>query len=375
MLFYYSIAITAALLALGATRFKGKSSLVYWICIAAIVALYCCVAGFRATSVGTDTNYYGVNSFAAVSQESFLTFFTLYYRSWGLLYKFMAWAIINLTHSFFWYLFVIEFLTVVPMLWAAEKLTGKYFPVAVAIFGLVFFPISFNLMRQMIAMSFLLVAYVYLERGKPLGFLGWLVVATLFHNVVLIGALLYPLFAFGKPGYFSPSIKFILLSIFVTLLIVVSPRLFAWLVGTTGYYTEYYTGSGYTQASGGMRSGIELLGVFVSLGFLAACLLWRKGKGLVISPTLQRLTMIVLLGTILFFLSLMSFWFYRFGLIFIYFWIFLIPAVVKEIHGASEQRFFLVVALAVMAVFAFDYFVPQGSHEVIPYVLATNLNI
>lgn len=146
---------------------KTSSRVVRYATLGLLIFVFCYFASVRDMSVGSDTSFYGYPTFQGAIRYPFLTFVSSgVYSSWGFLYKVIAWVVSNFVGSFQALLFAIELCVAAPIVFAGRKLAGKHFPILIALFAIYFYPLSFNLMRQCIAMSFLLPAYYALEKKK-----------------------------------------------------------------------------------------------------------------------------------------------------------------------------------------------------------------
>lgn len=66
----------------------------------------------------------------------------------------------------FWYFFTIELITVIPVILSVCISCKENMPIAMVVFALVFYPMTFNAMRQMMAMGFLLLGWALMSRKK-----------------------------------------------------------------------------------------------------------------------------------------------------------------------------------------------------------------
>lgn len=146
---------------------------------------------FRGENVGTDTS-------AILNTEKALSFFILYdsqgmiSRSSELLYMGLLMFIseFNLPGEIAIYFFSI---TTMLFLYLALKRSGVAMPIAVLVFTLMYYLLSFNIARQCLAISILLYAYTFLisEKPKTLVFFILLFVAMMFHMSSIIALLVF----------------------------------------------------------------------------------------------------------------------------------------------------------------------------------------
>ena len=191
-------AISAALIAIAEKR-KTK----YFVLLSAVALLLpCLLAAFRAVNVGTDTTVYlKPVTHAAMQAENIGEYFrTYWFYSWKNVYikdydigfSLLVYFVAKLTSSMAAVQFAVSALIVVPVYVAIVK-NRKKGPVwlGMLVFYLYFYNSTLNMMRQWIAMAFLLLAFQFLVEKKW----GWVaffsVVAALFHSSAVIVAIIY----------------------------------------------------------------------------------------------------------------------------------------------------------------------------------------
>lgn len=167
----------------------------------------CLIAAFRATTVGTDVEVYVTRlTDAAFSSSSFGNFRS---GSWSIGYRdqlisdyeigfsLMLYSVAKLTHSLPAVLFTIQALVVIPI-FAALARNRKKMPVwlGMLVFYLMFYNATLNMMRQWIAMPFLLLAFQLLAEKKYLGCAIFSAVAFLFHLSAILVIPVYVVYWF-----------------------------------------------------------------------------------------------------------------------------------------------------------------------------------
>lgn len=373
MVVYYFIALMTSLLAYWAVDVSRVPRWLKTALLALIVAVFAFFAGARATSVGTDVMVYGLDAFLVAKGSSFLGFFNYsVFSTWAPLCKVVMWLSANFMKSLFWYFAIIQICTVVPVIWASYKLTNRMFPLAVLMYALIFYPMSFNLMRQFMGMGFLLVAYVFLSKHRYTPFIIYTVVAALLHNACLVGFLVLPLFLLANVEHISLPIKLIIVSIVGIALLAFSSTILPWLTSTTGLYSDYTTGSAVTSG-GGRRTAAEILVLYLLIAFMAMVFQKDQQMDPWLHSRIAQLSIIVLLGALTWLLGLVSLWLYRIGLMLVFYCILLIPAIAEAISRRQERLFFVTTVAFLLFVFSTDYYVVQLSNEVVPYSFKNNL--
>lgn len=369
---YLFAALMTCVLGFGAVRFRARSKLASIAALALIVVVFCYLAGARDITVGTDTSYYGQMSFLRARNASFYDFFfRSIYASWAPLAKVTLWVAANIWKDFFWYLAVIQFVAIVPLIWASYRFCGRSFPLAVTIYALVFFPMTLNLMRQFMALGFLLTAYVWLDRKNIPVFLLFILVATGFHTTALLGILIWPLAHLAGSKLFSLPIKLLLLSCGMALVFLFADRALQFAADVMGGTYDSYINGITAKAGGGTRSIVFLFGIF-SMGGLISYLLIRPGEMAGDEKErVESMALTVLLGIFFWSFGLVSFYLYRMGLNFLYFCVLLVPLLVNCVPGRSERRFLSIVFVIMFVAFFYDYYVIQAANDAIPYLFSS----
>lgn len=369
MFAYIAITMAAFSIAYAGNYFGEKSKVGGCLLLVLSVAIFCFFAGARDISVGSDTHGYALGSFHTALSTSFSSFyFDSWYKGWAPLYKCLCWFISNLGHSFFWYMFCVQLLTVVPVYITSYKtLDKRYAPLALLVYGLVFYPLSFNMMRQMVSMSILLFAYISANDRRPVSFCLFVLLAAAFHGSALIGAAIYPLVVLStsKTSYLSSGIRVLVISLFSLAVIVFAPQILSF-TDSIGFYSAYTSGSAIT-VGGGLRTVVLTVGataLIVPLGWL---FIRRSSK----TPrlALAGLLTTVIFGVVCLPLSLISFYLFRIGFYFLYFAVLAIPTCFSLIEDTATRLFFEMIVIALLLVWDYDYYIVLGLHDVTNYFM------
>lgn len=156
--------------------------------------MFCIAAGVRDVQVGTDVAMYVIPSFDAAQQMGFWEFATQgEFARWMPFSKILFWLIPNATHSLVCLLFMIHAVTVIPLFVALRSVLKDKAWIGVLVFGIAFFPLSLNIMRQFMGMGFGLLSYLFVRKRKPVAFLLFIVIAAMFHETSFLGLLIYPI--------------------------------------------------------------------------------------------------------------------------------------------------------------------------------------
>lgn len=287
------------------------------------------------------------------------------FQEWSPLFKLLCWFSSTIGGSLFWYFFAIQFATVVPLYLALYKGLDRYMPFGVFVYAIVFFPMSFNMMRQMISMSFLLLAIIEANDKKPGQFIMWLLVAAGFHNSSFIGIYLYPIIYYMTTvkGRFSKGIRALIFVLLNGALVLAAPQILMF-TDSIGFYSAYTSGTGVT-AGGGMRTIVLTAAIMLVMFFIGGVL--TKAAKRTARLDEAGLAGVVAFGLICLPLSLISFWLYRIGFYFLYASIFAIPNCACLIKDRATRFVFFSLCGVLLVFWSYDYYVIQGCHQVIPY--------
>lgn len=369
MIVYILVAIGTTIFAWASTKASSRVLQAIFLCM--ILFTFGLVAALRDISVGTDTGYYGYLTFEQAIYYPFLTFISpQVYSSWGMLYKAVAWLVSNVFGSFQALLFAIELCATAPVVFAGRKLAGKSFPLLIALYAVYFYPLSFNLIKQSIAIGFLLPAYYELERNKIGFFFFWILVACLFHSSAAFGLLLFPFYMVTKAGKMSLGAKSALVLAFSSAVVFAVPFLLNLFAHYLSHYSAYLDGGSQTISGHGYRNTVEML-----TGFLAVILLWAMFKIKNSDPTdslmsrrIGATALLVAFSVIVTSLSTYSISMGRIGLYFFLFFVLFVPTCKESIPGNKERLFFSTFAVLTLALISIDTYAITGQGEVVPYV-------
>lgn len=190
-------------LSVGLIAFGEKKRLPVFLGISALALLIpCLIAGLRAENIGTDVTVYvkQLTRCALVSDDLKDYFNCYWYAEWRNLYvkdyelgfSFLVYVVANIAKNMGAVLFAIQALTVLPIYIALSRNRQKM-PVwfGMLLYYFLFYNSTLNMMRQWIAMGFLLLAFQLLLEKR-----GWLTavftaVAFLFHTSAILAVPIY----------------------------------------------------------------------------------------------------------------------------------------------------------------------------------------
>ncbi len=189
--YIFGFIISIALFALSDKVVKKQR----WVLAVPAILIPCLIAGFRAASIGVDTEGYLVPmAKAAMASSSYKDYMSSsWFRIWRNLFvkdyeygfSFVVYVISKLFKSIVAVQFVVQLLTVFPIYVASYVSKYKTW-ICMSVYYFIFFNTSLNMMRQMIAVSFGILAVQYfMEENKKLFFV-FFVVSFLFHYSAVI---------------------------------------------------------------------------------------------------------------------------------------------------------------------------------------------
>jgi len=94
--------------------------------------------------------------------------------------------------------FIYNLLTLLFVFLGLKNIDKQYRPIAYLCFLFLFFTVSFNAMRQMLAVSIVFFSYKYAINKRMLLFIATILFATIFHTTAIFSIILYPLMNLNK---------------------------------------------------------------------------------------------------------------------------------------------------------------------------------
>ena len=178
---------------------------VFWSAVALLVP--CLIAGMRDSSVGTDVLVYAEPLYQLARQSDGLAGY--YSSSWWDVWRWsgpadyepgfsvLVWLVAKAFGSLGAVLFSIQLLTVLPVFLAlARRRDRTPVWVGMAVYYLMFFNLSLNMMRQAVAMAVLLYGFRFLEERRPARYALCVGAAMLFHVSAALGLVVMAVYAF-----------------------------------------------------------------------------------------------------------------------------------------------------------------------------------
>lgn len=189
--YLFTFALSAGLFELGSAceGLRNGRRLSLLLCALAVIPL-CVLAGARDVTVGTDTAGYGVFVYQQGILSSSFEGFTqaLDNSSWDIapLFALGSFIVIKLFESQFAFFFAIELAMLIPVVIAARNASNKHLGLIMLAYMLVFFIPGLNMMRQSIAMGFVVLAVLSMIRSRYIRAVVLSVVAILLHASAVV---------------------------------------------------------------------------------------------------------------------------------------------------------------------------------------------
>lgn len=350
----------------------------------AIAILFpCLLAGLRDVSIGTDVEGYAKPLFIiaenSMALEGYLKSKYLYLyivkfvTDFEIGFSLIVYIVTKIFHSFIIELFVIQLFIIVPVYKSLVYFKGK-FPIwfGMAVFYLMYYNTSLNMMRQWIAMAFLLYGFHFILENKYILYFVTIGFAMLFHKSALIGIVVFILYQYMnsaifenikisiKSGKYNSTIIRLLLILFIGLVL---------LCGLNNLYylfSELPFLSGYAQyISGNVKFSINQIIVRIPIIILFVCN-WEKIK------KEKRLGCFLLSALImdLIISQLVNVSFGQSGRIALYFGcynIFSLPLIYTSIENRQKKIFIKDLLIIYLFFYWWFYYVYKNVSETYPY--------
>ena len=207
--------------------YNKKNKILRFIFISIGLLIPCVLAGLRDITLGSDTKGYVIELYnLAKNYDSFIEYFnkcSIVYNINDFLYILVTFFSAKIFNNFNVFLFIIECLVIIPIFIALKynKKSNINIVFGMYIFFMFFFNVSFNMLRQSIALSFSILGLTLLEK-KQKKYLPWLflAIAVGFHVTALIMIFSYLIYYFLKNKKISFRIK-IIIEIIIALLSII----------------------------------------------------------------------------------------------------------------------------------------------------------
>ncbi len=347
-----------------------------------MILIPCLVAALRAFTIGTDVKVYAEPMFNIAKQSN--NFFEFLNQEWVLSYvrrkiidteigyDLLVYISANTFNSMRMLLFLTEYLIIAPVYYALYKQKDKIsIWLGMFVFFCMFYNGTLNIMRQGIAMSFILLGFSCLMSKEKKKALICLVVATLFHTAAVIAIVIYGIFyfslnddlklfsiinKFSKTKFMSKTRKVVVILILTILLIVFFDIVISLLAQTRFYSYVRYIQNGFSFA---------IKPILIRMPFLLLIFMcWDSFKE---NDYAVFYTSLLIIDMVLSQLIATSAQTIRISMFFSYFNILAVPTIVSYLKKHRRSK------LSAIVVFLWAYWmyytVLNGSGETYPYVL------
>lgn len=244
---------------------NSKSAKILWALAGIIPAL---LAGVRAESVGSDTSgYIKLIHDMCSNNVNWKLIIGSYQCEIG--YYFINFIVTRITESFQVFLFIIQLLILVPVLYACKDNEDLIEPhLSYLFFLMLFYNRSLNMCRQSIAISFCMFSVRYIRKQKFSKFAICIVLAMSIHRIAFVFFALYIMtyFLLKKEGTFYKFVFLVIAGGLLAFYQIIINKLMS--LGYIGSHYSYYVNGG-NQNISSVELGIKCL-------FITLILLNRK---------------------------------------------------------------------------------------------------
>lgn len=258
-----------------------------------------------------------------------------------------------------WFMFtVFSALTILPIYYGIKNFNLKHPSTAYLLYLLVIFPVSFNAVRQLAAMSMVFLSVSLLYKRKNIAAIVPFIVATLMHKSSLILAIFLPIILL-----FIHKTTFKFREIFSMFVIGVVVLLSGSVVFSTFMQSSILSDySQYASTSNAAAGSILILKIVIFSVFLTFTIMGKLQKleysRLFVVMSFLEIAMLVI--------GLSSVDISRFAMYFSVFSLLLIPSVTESFTRQAQRPILLLVLLYGLAMFFIQYFILKGS-DIFPY--------
>lgn len=196
---------------------KGNNKILFFIISSIVVFLVAAFAGVRDKTVGTDVLTYAEPILTSI--EKYGLNFTMKYANVEHLYILLSYIVTLIRGNLNVLLFFIQLLIlIIVYIYAYKNKNEVSITMIVAVYLFMFYGITFNLMRQSIAMFIMLYALKYIKERKLVKYIISIIIAMNFHITAVFLIFLYWLYPiFNKKDKYLYQIIIISILIFVIL--------------------------------------------------------------------------------------------------------------------------------------------------------------
>ena len=182
------------------------------------------IAGIRNINVGTDIKVYGIYMFNIARSHSIIGYFGIV-GTGDILYSFLNILTSLLSDNIHVLLFIIQFINCsIVFIAIFKERENIHMSLSYFIFLSTLYFRQLNLLRQGLALSFVLLAFVLFKNKKIKSTIFCMIIASLFHATAILAIPLFVIYKYvkddNKNDNYSESYKYFLVAIYISLILV-----------------------------------------------------------------------------------------------------------------------------------------------------------
>lgn len=361
MIRYLIIFAIVFLLSLISKFFINKSKFISSFFSLTCIIILSIFAALRGYSVGTDIHVYGWEYF--YESAGFKTLFS-YIASHDFVEPFyygLNYIIYRLFGDIHYFFFAMQFIIsalIFAIAYDEEKKKKGVFCIYILSYLFIWYNSSLNIMRQSLALIFVLYAFKYLEKMNIKKYIFFVFIGFLFHSSAIV-CLSFPLLnkiSKSKNAYkYIVIISIVLLGIFSSLRPMVNL-----LIHIFPFFTKYFNYILYEN--GNMITNYAIFKVLFLLVVLAF------SKPVLTEHKNNILYYFIILDLVFYFSSMFIKFGYRLSYFFLPFYIYLFPRLDSGLKNYKGRSFYRLVLVLLLMIYWYYRFVIVGYDGTIPYV-------
>lgn len=319
--------------------------------------------------IGFDYNMYAIG-FRQMSAEGFRS---LTYKDWEIGFVLLTKVLGLILPNYIWYIGFLSFLAIIPAAIFIAKNSEMPWLSAILYINLFVFFMEMNFLRQMIAVSLVMLAWLFIKKNKFILFALTILFASLFHQTVL---LMLPVYFLIK---MQPKLKELIVYGYFILWFYMASEGFINIL--TGFYHEEYSNTVF------IKEGVSFVYAIVPLVITVAAFVLVKCGTVNVTNENKYLINLSLICTILMVTMSKHSIIERISHYFVIFLILLVPVLIRSVSAkgvyftfgsgrvidltAEKHRKILAMSLLagilVLSYFHFYYGIFENAHGATPY--------
>lgn len=334
--------------------------------IALALLLPALLAGFRDISVGFDTSKYLLSYFQrALNSNSLFNYSKIMSESYdnpGLVFNIIVYFAKMVSHNMNFLMFLLEAITLIFVYLGFDFFKREInVSFAMLLFYLFYYNVTYNAMKQMLAIAICFFAFRYVCNKKFFHYLLWVTVAMLCHTTAAVSIILYFIYQFVTNKKFK--IVNILIIIIVTCGLFLSYQKLVQFLLEYGLVSSKYSiyidsitfGSDFSFFATVTNVTLIMLMLYINVKFKK----YDEKKGFYILCTIEE--------TIIMQLSMISLYASRISLYFILYKIIFLSFKYTSINK-QDRRVLYIISLTIALVYWIVIYVIYGENSTVPYI-------